>query len=237
LIGGSGNDVLRGDAGKNQLQGGTGDDRYLFNQPAAQSDNVITEYLGGGYDTLDFSGRDDSIVVAFGKSPLARGSYSRYNTTVVAAAGTPLSYEAIRSSRAGGAIAVPATVRVISSGGDDRITVQDAVQRGATVLLKTLSVGQGDTQVSYLLTLSQGALRLSPSEAGGVPAGQILGNGTNRIELRGTRAQINVTLRAAARLHIPTTATSSKLVVDSKLRSLTGSLLDHSTTTLSIAAA
>jgi N-acetylglucosamine-6-sulfatase len=236
LIGGSGNDVLRGDAGNNQLQGGTGDDRYLFNQPAAQSDNVITEYRDGGYDTLDFSGRADSIVVAFGKSPLARGSYSRYNTTVVAAAGTPLSYEAIRSSRAGGAITVPASVRVITSGGDDRITVQDAVQRGATVLLKTLSVGQGDTEVSYLLTLSQGALRLSPLEAGGVPASQILGNGTNRIELRGTRAQINVTLRAAARLHIPTTATSSKLVVDSKLRSLTGSLLEHSTTTLSIVA-
>lgn len=234
LIGGAGNDVLRGDAGKNLLQGGAGDDRYVFTQPAAKSENVLTEYVGRGYDTLDFRLHPGAFELTFGATPLARTFASRYETTVRAAAGTPLSYEAIWSSGSGGLIKVPSTVRVVTSGGDERITLQNAVPPGE-VILRTLSLGSGsNAQLRCLLTVNQGLLRLS-AEPGGVTASQIIGNGTNRVELTGTRAQINTTLRASTRLRVPTIAAGSKLVVDLKLRPLSSdTVLEHSTTTLTV---
>ncbi|MSU60792.1 MAG: LEPR-XLL domain-containing protein [Pedosphaera sp.] len=57
LIGGSGNDVLQGNALENHLSGGPGNDRYLFDADSDLGSDVILEAgdPSGGIDALDFS--------------------------------------------------------------------------------------------------------------------------------------------------------------------------------------
>jgi arylsulfatase A-like enzyme len=234
LRGGTGDDVLRGDLGNNQLIGGDGNDRYLFTLPGAVSNNIVVEYADRGYDTLDFSLWREPVTLDFSAAQLARGVAFRYATTVRAQAGTPLSYEAVRGSSTGDVIAVPDTVRVVGNGGDDRITLQNLLPPGATKPIRTLSVKDvaDSRQLRVVLSASQGSLRVS-FPAGGVPAAQVQGNGTNRIELTGTRAQINAVLRAFPQLHTPPAATSKPVVIDLKLWA-SSTVLEHSTTTLRI---
>lgn len=57
VIGGAGNDVLRGNGLENILNGGAGDDRYVFDADANLGSDIILEAsdVTGGSDTLDFS--------------------------------------------------------------------------------------------------------------------------------------------------------------------------------------
>lgn len=235
LVGGSGNDILRGDAGANQLLGGAGNDTYLFSQAPAASDDVLTEYADGGWDTLDFSLRAEPFSLTFGASPMAQSASSRYSLKVRIAAGTQLSYEAVHSNSLGGTMTVPRSVRVIGSGGDDVISVQGSLHAGEIIPLRTLSVGsEGTGQMRCLLTLNQGSLRVSTSEPLGVPANQISGNGTRWVQLLGTRSQINATLRALPKLTIPQAISPADLIVDLKLRPAFGdTVMEHTTTKFS----
>jgi arylsulfatase A-like enzyme len=235
LVGGTGNDILRGDAGKNQLLGGAGNDTYLFSQVPAASDNVLTEYADGGWDTLDFSLRRETFDLTFGASPMAQSAPSSNSLKVRIAAGTPLSYEAVHSNSLGGTLTVPRSVRVLSSGGDDVITVQGSLHAGEIIPLRTLSVGsEGTGQMRCLLTLNQGSLRVSTSEPSGVPANQIAGNGTRWVQLLGTRSQINATLRALPKLTIPQVISPADLIIDLKLRPAFGdTVMEHTTTKFS----
>jgi arylsulfatase A-like enzyme len=234
LRGGTGDDVLRGDAGNNQLIGGAGNDRYVFTLPGAKSNNVVTEYADRGYDTLDFSLWSASVTADFAAAQLASGAALGYGTSVTAATGTPLSYEAVRGTWTNDVIAVPDTVRVSGNGGDDKITVQTLIPPGATKSIATLSVKDiaDNRQLRCVLWTSQGTLRVRYS-ASGIAASQVTGNGTNHVEITGTRAQINAVLRASPQLQAPPAVTSKPVVIDLKLWA-SSALLEHSTTTLRI---
>ncbi len=54
LLGGTGNDTLLGGSGDDLLSGGTGDDLFSFNA-SDLGNKTITEFAGGGIDTLDFT--------------------------------------------------------------------------------------------------------------------------------------------------------------------------------------
>jgi hypothetical protein len=125
-------------------------------------------------------------------------------------------------------------VRVAGNGGDDLITLQTLFPTGATKTIRTLSVKDvaDSSQVRCVLISSQGSLRVG-FPAGGVPASQMQGNGTNHIEMTGTRAQINAVLQAFPQLQTPSAATSKPLVIDLKLWA-NATLLEHSTTSLRI---
>jgi hypothetical protein len=64
LRGGALNDVLIGGAGNDSLRGGAGKDRYLFDDDWGQ--DIVVELIGGGVDTLDFSGVSIGIQVQIG---------------------------------------------------------------------------------------------------------------------------------------------------------------------------
>ncbi|MFN7804972.1 MAG: ELWxxDGT repeat protein [Planctomycetaceae bacterium] len=55
LLGFDGNDTLDGGAGNDSLQGGLGDDTYLFDADLVLGSDTLSEALGSGLDTLDFS--------------------------------------------------------------------------------------------------------------------------------------------------------------------------------------
>ncbi|HMR99947.1 MAG TPA: M10 family metallopeptidase C-terminal domain-containing protein [Anaerolineales bacterium] len=63
LTGGSGNDSLSGDAGNDVLTGGAGDDTYSFNTNSSLGADTLTEAVGGGTDTLTFTGSTNDVVV------------------------------------------------------------------------------------------------------------------------------------------------------------------------------
>ena len=68
LTGGAGNDQLTGSGGDDFLVGGMGNDTYVFGAaPVAEADTV-TEGVGSGADTLDFSGQTTDVVVKLGSS-------------------------------------------------------------------------------------------------------------------------------------------------------------------------
>jgi Ca2+-binding RTX toxin-like protein len=56
LLGYGGNDTLSGGGGNDYLNGGAGNDRYLFNVAVAQGTDTISEGVGGGVDTIEFTG-------------------------------------------------------------------------------------------------------------------------------------------------------------------------------------
>ena len=64
LRGGSLNDILIGGAGNDSLRGGAGKDRYQFDDDWGQ--DTVVELIGGGTDTLDFSGVSIGIQVQIG---------------------------------------------------------------------------------------------------------------------------------------------------------------------------
>jgi Ca2+-binding RTX toxin-like protein len=55
LVGGAGNDTLDGGLGNDNLQGGGDNDFYLLDADLVLGTDTITELVGGGIDTLDFS--------------------------------------------------------------------------------------------------------------------------------------------------------------------------------------
>jgi ELWxxDGT repeat protein len=55
LFGLDGNDTLEGGAGNDSLQGGLGDDTFLFDADLVLGSDTLSEALGAGLDTLDFS--------------------------------------------------------------------------------------------------------------------------------------------------------------------------------------
>ena len=55
LIGGSGNDTLSGAAGNDNLQGGQGDDVYTFGTATSPEADLVTESTNQGSDTLNFA--------------------------------------------------------------------------------------------------------------------------------------------------------------------------------------
>jgi Ca2+-binding RTX toxin-like protein len=61
LVGGLGNDTLIGSAGNDSLVGGTGNDTYLFSITTSLGIDTITEAVGGGQDTIDFTGTTAAI--------------------------------------------------------------------------------------------------------------------------------------------------------------------------------
>jgi Ca2+-binding RTX toxin-like protein len=75
LIGGSGNDTLRGNslhntidgrAGSDLMLGGRGNDHYVFHTAASAELDTVTELAGEGTDTLDFSAIATQITVNIG---------------------------------------------------------------------------------------------------------------------------------------------------------------------------
>jgi len=64
--GSSGNDSITGGAGNDTLIGGTGNDSFIFDTDTARGIDIITEASGGGTDSLDFSGSNNSINVNLG---------------------------------------------------------------------------------------------------------------------------------------------------------------------------
>ncbi len=63
LDGGAGNDTLTGGAGNDLLLGGTGNDTYSFDTDSALGVDEITEAVGGGTDTLNFSTSSNNMSV------------------------------------------------------------------------------------------------------------------------------------------------------------------------------
>ena len=63
LTGGAGNDTLDGGAGNDMLIGGAGDDTYAFNANSSLGADTLNEAVGGGIDTLTFTGSTNDVAV------------------------------------------------------------------------------------------------------------------------------------------------------------------------------
>lgn len=61
-----GNDLLTGGAGNDSLLGGSGDDTYAFDTDAALGTDTITDAMGNGTDTLDFTGSSNILNINLG---------------------------------------------------------------------------------------------------------------------------------------------------------------------------
>ena len=68
LNGGDGNDTLTAGGGDDTLSGGNDDDTYIFNTNTPLGTDTINEILGGGTDTLDFSGSSNAVTVDLGNT-------------------------------------------------------------------------------------------------------------------------------------------------------------------------
>ena len=67
LLGDAGNDTLNGGGGNDTLVGGTGNDTYLFDLTTTSlGADTITEAVGGGQDTIDFTGTTAAIRLNLG---------------------------------------------------------------------------------------------------------------------------------------------------------------------------
>ena len=66
LSGGLGNDVLEGAGGNDQLIGGSGDDIYIFRTAATAEADRVTESASSGIDTLDFSSLTTAVHLNLG---------------------------------------------------------------------------------------------------------------------------------------------------------------------------
>ncbi len=66
LSGGLGNDVLEGAGGNDQLIGGSGDDHYIFRTAATAEADRVTEIASSGIDTLDFSSLTTAVYLSLG---------------------------------------------------------------------------------------------------------------------------------------------------------------------------
>lgn len=222
LLGGGGNDWLEGDTGINQLVGGLGDDKYVFtvNEDLGSTDTVA-ELPGQGYDTLDFSRLPIPLSLTWGAAVLARYTARSNLDRVMAAAGSALSYECIRGGSGADVIAVPASVRLNTGKGNDRVTLQTRLNRNDQVPLPVLGGQDGNDEVRAVLTATQGVLSLDVTVPGGVTADQILGNGTAGIQITATPAQIRTTWNAPHGIrYLARDVTPGSATVDAKLYSL-----------------
>ncbi|MFN6181949.1 MAG: choice-of-anchor I family protein, partial [Dolichospermum sp.] len=108
LVGGLGNDTLIGSAGNDSLVGGTGNDTYLFSITTSIGTDTITEAVGGGQDTIDFTGTTAAI----------RLNLSITTTQTLAANGSKLTLTAANAME-----------NVIAGAGADRIIGNDLDNR------------------------------------------------------------------------------------------------------------
>ena len=109
LVGGLGNDTLIGSAGNDSLVGGTGNDTYNFViTTTSLGTDTITEVVGGGQDTIDFTGTTAAI----------RLNLSITTTQTLAANGSKLKLTAANTIE-----------NVIAGAGADRIIGNDLDNR------------------------------------------------------------------------------------------------------------
>ncbi|MFN6034555.1 MAG: Calx-beta domain-containing protein, partial [Dolichospermum sp.] len=109
LVGGLGNDTLIGSAGNDSLVGGTGNDTYNFvTTTTSLGTDTITEVVGGGQDTIDFTGTTAAI----------RLNLSINTTQTLAANGSKLKLTAANTIE-----------NVIAGAGADRIIGNDLDNR------------------------------------------------------------------------------------------------------------
>jgi Ca2+-binding RTX toxin-like protein len=85
--GGAGNDWLNGGDGNDSLAGGTGDDSYLFGDVSLPETDILTELVGQGTDTLDFSAVTTAIIVNLNSETLQTDANS-LRTVKTSATGT-----------------------------------------------------------------------------------------------------------------------------------------------------
>lgn len=122
LVGGLGNDTLIGSAGNDSLVGGTGNDTYLFSITTSIGTDTITEAVGGGQDTIDFTGTTAAI----------RLNLSITTTQTLVANGSKLKLTAANTIE--NVIAGAGADRIIGNGLDNRLfggTGNDALTSGA----------------------------------------------------------------------------------------------------------
>ena len=121
LVGGLGNDTLIGSAGNDSLVGGTGNDTYLFSITTSIGTDTITEAVGGGQDTIDFTGTTAAI----------RLNLSITTTQTLVANGSKLKLTAANTIE--NVIAGAGADRIIGNGLDNRLfggTGNDALTGG-----------------------------------------------------------------------------------------------------------
>ncbi|MFN9557855.1 MAG: alkaline phosphatase, partial [Dolichospermum sp.] len=109
LVGGLGNDTLIGSAGNDSLVGGTGNDTYLFSITTSIGTDTITEAVGGGQDTIDFTGTTAAI----------RLNLSITTTQTLVANGSKLKLTAANTIE--NVIAGAGADRIIGNGLDNRL--------------------------------------------------------------------------------------------------------------------
>lgn len=123
LVGGLGNDTLIGSAGNDSLVGGTGNDTYLFSiTTTSLGIDTITEAVGGGQDTIDFTGTTAAI----------RLNLSITTTQTLVANGSKLKLTAANTIE--NVIAGAGADRIIGNGLDNRLfggAGNDALTSGA----------------------------------------------------------------------------------------------------------
>ncbi|MFN9600746.1 MAG: choice-of-anchor I family protein [Dolichospermum sp.] len=123
LVGGLGNDTLIGSAGNDSLVGGTGNDTYNFvTTTTSLGTDTITEVVGGGQDTIDFTGTTAAI----------RLNLSITTTQTLVANGSKLKLTAANTIE--NVIAGAGADRIIGNGLDNRLfggTGNDALTSGA----------------------------------------------------------------------------------------------------------
>ncbi|MFN6230997.1 MAG: alkaline phosphatase, partial [Dolichospermum sp.] len=122
LVGGLGNDTLIGSAGNDSLVGGTGNDTYLFSITTSIGTDTITEAVGGGQDTIDFTGTTAAI----------RLNLSITTTQTLVANGSKLKLTAANTIE--NVIAGAGADRIIGNGLDNRLfggAGNDALTSGA----------------------------------------------------------------------------------------------------------
>jgi surface-anchored protein len=135
VIGGRGNDTIRGNSGNNRLDGGEGsdtlegrggNDTYVFLAAKANQVDTIIEAAGGGIDTLDFSAlaNTDPVVVDL-RSDTQTARHTR-RTVKTSAAGIAAFFENVIGSKGNDEIRGNAANNVLQGGaGNDYLFGDD----------------------------------------------------------------------------------------------------------------
>ena len=221
LRGGAGDDSLEGDTGANQLFGGAGDDTYVFTaNDKLRSTDTLTELADAGMDTLDFSRLPIPLSLTWGAAVLAQFTARSNLDRVLAARGTVLSYETVIGGAAGDTIAVPASVALDAGLGDDAVTLQTRINRDQQLPLAVLTGLDGNDPVRAVLAATQGRLLVRGDVAGGVSTSQIVGNGTDRVQIFASPAQIRQTWSAGGLIYLASSVVPGMTTIAAGLYSL-----------------